>query len=142
MVDKISKEQRSHLMGRVRGKNTKPELIVRKRLHALGYRFRVFDRKLPCHPDIVLTKYKTAIFIHGCFWHGHQNCKYFRWPKSNIEFWKHKIKTNRKRDSACMEKLNKLGWKAIVIWECELKPDKVNNTILRIDNALKQSKTS
>lgn len=98
MTDKISKAKRSEIMGLIKAKNTKPELLIRKYLHAQGYRFRLYEKHLPCHPDIVLKKYKTVIFINGCFWHGHENCKYFKLPKSNVEFWHHKIETNRKRD--------------------------------------------
>ena len=108
-------------MAAVKGKDTKPEMIVRKYLFSRGLRFRVQVRKLPGTPDIVLPKYKTAIFVNGCFWHGHEGCKYFRLPKSNVEFWKEKIERNIERDRESMQALLDLGWKVIRVWECELR---------------------
>ena len=108
-------------MAAIKGKDTKPEMIVRKYLFSRGLRFRVQVRKLPGKPDIVLPKYKTAIFVNGCFWHGHEGCKYFRLPKSNIEFWKEKIERNIERDRESMQALLVLGWKVIRVWECELR---------------------
>ena len=108
-------------MAAIKGKDTKPEMIVRKYLFSRGLRFRVQVRKLPGTPDIVLPKYKTAIFVNGCFWHGHEGCKYFRLPKSNIEFWKEKIERNIERDRESMQALLVLGWKVIRVWECELR---------------------
>lgn len=108
-------------MAAVKGKDTKPEMIVRKYLFSRGLRFRVQVRKLPGKPDIVLPKYKTVIFVNGCFWHGHEGCKYFRLPKSNIEFWKEKIERNIERDRESMQALFYLGWKVIRVWECELR---------------------
>lgn len=108
-------------MAAVKGKDTKPEMIVRKYLFSRGMRFRVQVRKLPGTPDIVLPKYKTAIFVNGCFWHGHEGCKYFRLPKSNVEFWKEKIGRNIERDRESMQALLDLGWKIIRVWECELR---------------------
>lgn len=108
-------------MAAVKGKDTKPEMIVRKYLFSRGLRFRVQVRKLPGTPDIVLPKYKTAIFVNGCFWHGHEDCKYFRLPKSNVEFWKEKIGRNIERDRESMQALLDLGWKIIRVWECELR---------------------
>lgn len=108
-------------MAAVKGKDTKPEMIVRKYLFSRGLRFRVQVRKLPGTPDIVLPKYKTAIFVNGCFWHGHEGCKYFRLPKSNVEFWKEKIERNIERDRESMQALLDLGWKIIRVWECELR---------------------
>ena len=108
-------------MAAVKGKDTKPEMIVRKYLFSRGMRFRVQVRKLPGTPDIVLPKYKTVIFVNGCFWHGHEDCKYFRLPKSNVEFWKEKIKRNIERDRESMQALLDLGWKIIRVWECELR---------------------
>lgn len=137
-MDRITKEQRSILMSKVKGKNTKPELLLRRKLHALGYRFRLFSKKLPCHPDIVLKKYKTAIFVHGCFWHGHENCKYFRLPKSNVDFWENKIETNRARDAKCIENLESMGWSVIVVWECQLNPQKLETTISHLNNLLQK----
>jgi DNA mismatch endonuclease, patch repair protein len=123
MVDIVSEEQRSYNMSRIRGRNTKPELQVRSLLHSLGYRFTVNgpkNKKLPGKPDIVLPKYKTVIFVHGCFWHGHQGCKDFRIPKTRSEWWKAKIEGNVARDERQQEELLGLGWKVVVIWECEL----------------------
>jgi DNA mismatch endonuclease (patch repair protein) len=107
-------------MSRIRSKDTKPELAVRKYLFALGYRYRLHDKKLPGKPDIVFPKYKTVVFVHGCFWHAHQNCRYAVMPKSNTDYWTKKISGNITRDLASGEKLYKLGWKRIVLWECEL----------------------
>lgn len=121
MSDVMTSEQRSRCMAAIKGKDTKPEMIVRKYLFSRGVRFRVQVRKLPGTPDIVLPKYKTAIFVNGCFWHGHEGCKYFRLPKSNVEFWKEKIERNIERDRESMQALLDLGWKVIRVWECELR---------------------
>ena len=132
-ADKISKLHRSWVMSRVRGKNTKPELIARSLLHQLGYRFTVNgpkNKRLPGKPDIVLPKYKTVIFVHGCFWHRHRNCKHATTPKSNQEYWNSKFKRNVERDRANQKALKELGWQCIVIWECELKD--VEKTIAKI----------
>ena len=121
MADVMTPEQRSRCMAAVKGKDTKPEMIVRKYLFSRGIRFRVQVRKLPGNPDIVLPKYKTVILVNGCFWHGHEDCKYFRLPKSNVEFWKEKIGRNIERDRESMQALLDLGWKIIRVWECELR---------------------
>ena len=121
MTDVMTPEQRSRNMAAIKWKDTKPEMIVRKYLFSRGLRFRVQVRKLPGNPDIVLPKYKTVIFVNGCFWHGHEGCKYFRLPKSNIEFWKEKIERNIERDRESMQALLVLGWKVIRVWECELR---------------------
>lgn len=121
MADVMTPKQRSRCMAAIKGKDTKPEMIVRKYLFSRGMRFRVQVRKLPGTPDIVLPKYKTVIFVNGCFWHGHEDCKYFRLPKSNVEFWKEKIKRNIERDRESMQALLDLGWKIIRVWECELR---------------------
>lgn len=121
MADVMTPEQRSRCMAAVKGKDTKPEMIVRKYLFSRGLRFRVQVRKLPGTPDIVLPKYKTVIFVNGCFWHGHEGCKYFRLPKSNVEFWQNKITRNIERDAETEAELVRLGWKVIRIWECEIK---------------------
>jgi DNA mismatch endonuclease (patch repair protein) len=136
MTDIFTAEKRSSIMRQVKGRNTKPEMLVRRFLHSLGFRFRVYDKKLPCHPDIVLKKYKVVIFVNGCFWHGHENCKYFRLPKSNVEFWKNKIQTNIKRDEFCNKQLKALGWRVIVIWECELKGEKKQETLTQLVESL------
>ena len=120
MVDIISEERRSWNMSRIRSKNTKPEMVVRSMLHRMGFRFRLHDRKLPGNPDIVLPKYKTVIFVHGCFWHRHEGCKYACIPKTRIKFWEDKFKGNIARDKRSKSELQALGWNVIVIWECEL----------------------
>ena len=119
MPDKISVEQRSRIMSRIRSKNTKPEIIVRKYLHSLGYRFRLHDKKLPGKPDIVMKKHKTAIQVRGCFWHQH-GCKYSNTPKSNKSYWLPKLKKNKERDKQNDKNLKKLECKLIVIWECKI----------------------
>ncbi|WP_304319695.1 very short patch repair endonuclease [Phocaeicola plebeius] len=121
MSDVMTPEQRSRCMAAIRGKDTKPEILVRKFLFSKGLRYRLNNRKLPGSPDIVLKKYKTVIFVDGCFWHGHEGCKYFRLPKSNTPFWEAKITRNIERDKETTQALTALGWKVIRIWECELR---------------------
>lgn len=121
MTDVMTSGQRSRCMAAIKGKNTRPELIVRKYLFARGLRFRINNRKLPGTPDIVLKKYKTVVFVDGCFWHGHEGCRYFKLPASNIEFWKQKINLNIARDYRVEVELRLLGWRVIRIWECEIK---------------------
>ena len=121
MADKLTSSQRSHCMSRIRGKNTKPEILVRKGLHARGFRFRLHNKKLPGSPDIVLPKYGVAIMVNGCFWHGHKGCRYATKPKSNVEFWETKIARNKHRDEVIAAHLEALGWTVITIWECELR---------------------
>ncbi len=128
----MTSEQRSRCMAAIKGKDTKPEMIVRKYLFSRGLRFRVQVRKLPGTPDIVLPKYKTAIFVNGCFWHGHEGCKYFRLPKSNIEFWTEKIEHNVTRDVRNEAELKSIGWRVFRVWECEIK------TALQRDEFLKR----
>lgn len=123
MSDVHSKTVRSFNMSRIRGKDTKPEETVRKYLFSHGFRYRKNDARLPGKPDIVLPKYKTVIFVHGCFWH-HHNCRYFKWPATNPEFWKQKISGNEQRDRETEKKLYELGWQVVVVWECELKKEK------------------
>jgi len=119
-------------MSRIKGKDTKPEMLVRKYLHAQGFRYKLHDKKLLGKPDIVLPKYKTVIFIHGCFWHGHANCKYYVIPKTRTDWWLNKINGNITNDKKAIIALKKDGWKIITIWECELKPAKVEKTLLSI----------
>ena len=121
MADRLNTQQRHHCMSRIRGKNTKPEILVRKGLHARGFRFRLHNKKLPGSPDIVLPKYGVAIMVNGCFWHGHKGCRYATKPKTNIEFWEAKIARNRHRDEVTTAHLEALGWTVITIWECELR---------------------
>jgi len=120
MIDRVSEEKRSYIMSSVGSKDTGPELVVRKMLHRLGYRYRLHKRGLPGSPDVVFQGRKKVVFIHGCFWHGH-GCKYGRLPKSKKEYWEKKIKMNRKRDKRNIQELEDLGWSALVIWQCELK---------------------
>ena len=119
VIHKVS-EQRSRNMSAIKSKNTKPEIKVRKVLHSMGYRFRLHSKNLPGSPDIVLPKYKTVIFVHGCFWHRHQNCKYASTPKTRQEFWNKKFNENINRDKINQENLSSKGWKIIVVWECEI----------------------
>lgn len=121
MADVMSPEQRSRCMAAIKGKDTKPEMIVRKYLFSRGLRFRVQVRKLPGKPDIVLSKYRTVIFVNGCFWHGHVGCKYYRLPKSNVEFWENKIRNNKARDARNEEQLKALGWSVMRVWECDIR---------------------
>jgi len=119
MADIVSKEVRSKMMSGIRSKNTKPEIQVRSMLHKMGYRFRIHKKDLPGKPDIVLPKYKTIIFVHGCFWHRHQNCRFAYMPKSRINFWMTKFENNVRRDIKIREELENMNWKVIIIWECQ-----------------------
>ena len=129
MTDVHTPEQRSYNMSCIRGKNTKPEELVRKYLFSQGFRYRKNDARLPGKPDIVLPKYKTVIFVNGCFWHAHEGCKYFVWPKNNEEFWRKKIEGNVLRDTKNHRLLMESGWQVITIWECELKVAARENTL-------------
>ena len=122
MPDKLTPEQRHKCMASIKSRNTKPEVMVRKFLFAHGYRFRINVKRLPGTPDIVLKKYRTCIFVNGCFWHGHEGCRYYVMPKTNTEFWRVKIERNRERDIDRRIKLRDMGWHVIQIWECQLKP--------------------
>ena len=135
-MDVHDKKTRSYNMSMIKGKDTKPEELVRKYLFSKGYRYRKNDKRLPGTPDIVLPKYRTVIFVNGCFWHGHEGCRYFIVPKTNTEFWVNKINTNTRRDSHNQETLKDLGWNVIVVWECELKPQKIKETLFRIESVL------
>ena len=134
MADVHSKEVRSYNMSKVKSKDTKPELLVRKFLFANGLRYRLYDKKLPGKPDIVLSKYKTVIFIHGCFWHGHENCKYAVMSKTRTEFWTTKIEGNKQRDKNNIEQLRNKGWNVLIVYGCELKKDKQELTLNKILN--------
>lgn len=126
MADSLTPERRSWNMAQIRGKNTKPEIIVRSLLHHLGYRFTINasnNKKLPGRPDIVLPKYKTAVFVHGCYWHRHPGCKYAYNPKSRIEFWQKKFEENVERDTRQMIELRQMEWQVEIVWECETKTD-------------------
>ncbi len=129
MADVHTPEQRSFNMSRVKSKDTKPELIVRKFLHAHGFRYRLHDKKLPGKPDVVLPKCKTVIFVHGCFYHGHDGCRYFVVPKTRTEWWIDKINSNKSRDEVNYIKLTEAGWNVMTIYECELKPRTKEHTL-------------
>ena len=116
-------------MSRIKGKDTKPEILVRKFLHAQGFRYRLHDKKLPGKPDMVLPKYKTIIFVHGCFWHGHADCKYYVTPKTRTDWWLNKINGNIANNDKAIAALTAQGWKVITVWECELKHAGVENTL-------------
>lgn len=129
MVDKFSKETRSYVMSQVKGKDTKPEILVRKYLFSKGLRFRKNDKRYLGTPDIVLPKYRTVVFVNGCFWHLHEGCKYASIPKSNVDFWEKKLYGNRERDKRNQKKLESMGWTVIIVWECQLKKDKLEQTL-------------
>src|SRR5665213_2813587 len=129
MADVHTKEIRSYNMSMIKGKNTKPEMLVRKFLFANGYRYKLHDKTLPGKPDIVLPKYKTIIFVHGCFWHGHKNCKYYLVPKTRTEWWLNKINVNIANDTKAAKALRKDGWRIINIWSCKLKKTKSKITL-------------
>jgi len=129
MADVHTKKQRSYNMSQIRAKDTKPEMLVRRFLHAKGFRYKLHDKSLPGKPDIVLPKYRIVIFVHGCFWHGHENCKYFKIPKTRTKWWTDKIKGNKANDEKAVKALKKDGWRIINIWECDLKPVKVEKTL-------------
>lgn len=132
MADVHSKETRSYNMSQIKGKNTKPELLVRKFLFSKGFRYRLHSKTLPGKPDIILPKYKCIIFVHGCFWHGHENCRYYVIPKTRTEWWTAKISRNKEKDLENFVKLTKTGWKIIYIFECELKKDKIGETLSKL----------
>ena len=136
MADVHDADTRSYNMSCVKSKNTKPEIWVRKYLFACGFRYRINVKKLPGTPDIVLPKYKTAIFVNGCFWHGHKNCRYFVIPKTRTEWWLDKINTNIDRDQANILALKKSGWRVITIWECQLKPAIRDDTLLNLSKII------
>lgn len=141
MADVHSTKVRSYNMSQIRGKGTKPEELVRKNLFAQGFRYRKNDSRLPGKPDIVLPKYRTVIFVNGCFWHKHEGCKYFVWPKNNAAFWREKILSNVERDQRNYERLQQMGWNIIVVWECELKKEVLSETINKIVQAITDRKS-
>ncbi|RGN38450.1 very short patch repair endonuclease [Bacteroides oleiciplenus] len=136
-MDIHSKETRSFNMSRIKGKNTKPEILVRKYLFSQGLRYRLYSKILPGSPDIVLPKYRTVIFINGCFWHGHEGCKYFVIPKTRTEWWQNKININRENDRKNNELLKDLKWNVITVWECSLRKEKRESTLNDILNMIK-----
>ena len=136
MADVHEPAVRSYNMSRIRSKDTKPEMIVRRFLHSQGFRYKLHDKSLPGKPDIVLPKYKTVIFVHGCFWHGHEGCKYFTIPKTRTEWWTAKIQRNREVDKIAFEELLKLNWSPIILWECQLKRLTIGPTLADLLNSL------
>lgn len=139
MADVHEPEVRSYNMSRIKGKDTKPEILVRKFLFSKGFRYRLHDKKLPGKPDLVLPKYGSVVFIHGCFWHGHESCKYFVMPKTRTEWWLDKINGNKKKDAASIALLHKEGWKVITVWECELRPGKREKTFESLIDKLRNN---
>ncbi|MBO4394258.1 MAG: DNA mismatch endonuclease Vsr [Spirochaetales bacterium] len=138
-MDKITPEQRHYTMSRIRGKDTKPEILVRKYLFSEGFRFRKNDKRYPGHPDIVLPKYKTVVFVNGCFWHGHEGCKYYTIPKTNTDFWVAKVQRNQARDRSDVEKLSQMGWNVITIWECQLEKASMELTLGKLIEDIRSS---
>ena len=132
-MDKITPERRSWNMSRIRSANTKPEMLVRSYLHRNGFRFRLHVKNLPGHPDIVLPKYKTVIDVRGCYWHRHKGCKKTTTPSTNVEFWQKKFAENIARDQRTETELRKLGWRVIVIWDCEI-PKKLSNILQQLQH--------
>jgi DNA mismatch endonuclease (patch repair protein) len=139
MADVHTAAVRSYNMSRIRSKDTKPEMVVRKALFAAGFRFRLHQKSLPGKPDIVLKKHTTVIMIHGCFWHGHNGCKYSVFPKTRTQWWLEKINRNRLLDEVNIKALRKAGWKVTVIYECELKSNRLDSTLEKIFKKLKHN---
>ena len=137
-MDVHDTKTRSYNMSRIKGKRTKPEDLVAKYLFAQGYRYRRNVKSLPGTPDIVLKKYRTVIFINGCFWHMHEGCKYFVWPENNAEFWKEKLLANKQRDEEKIKQLTSSGWKVLVIWECQLKSAARDATLAMLSSTIKE----
>ena len=140
MADKFSPEQRHICMSRVRSINTKPEIKLRKALFEKGFRYRVNVKTLPGKPDMVLPKYHTAIFVNGCFWHGHNGCKHYTVPETNMEFWVEKVRKNKERDAVNVQRLESLSWSVVTIWECELKSKVFQDTIAKVEAELAANK--
>ena len=132
MADVHDKSTRSYNMSRIKSRDTRPEMLVRKFLHSSGLRYKLHDKTLPGKPDLVLPKWKTVIFIHGCFWHGHDNCKYFVIPKTRTEWWLKKIIGNKERDKRVKNKLQNAGWKVVEIWECKVVNGNLNNLLQKL----------
>ena len=136
MADKMTPSQRHYCMSRIRSKATKPELLVRHWLWSHGYRYRLNVKSVPGKPDIVLRKYRTAIFVNGCFWHGHEDCRLYSVPKSNTDFWIAKVQRNRERDQEEYKALHDAGWQVVVIWECQLKKNVIEETMHGVEHSL------
>lgn len=142
MPDILTPQQRHKCMASIRSKNTKPEVKLRKELFRLGYRYRINVKAFPGKPDIVLAKYHTCIFVNGCFWHGHKGCSKYVEPKTNVEFWRVKVATNRERDLCNYRDLEANGWRVIVVWECELGKKDLGNTVAPIQQQLENNRQS
>lgn len=136
MADRLNPEQRRRCMQHIHSKGTKPELMVRQYLHAHGFRYRLHHDRLPGHPDLVLRKYRTCIFVNGCFWHGHEGCRYHTIPKTNNDFWVAKIERNRERDREDILKLKEMGWHTVIVWECQLKPASRESTLKALEHTI------
>lgn len=132
MVDVVDSATRSRMMAGIRGKDTKPELLVRSYLHRAGLRYRLHAKDLPGKPDVVLPKYRTVVFVHGCFWHSHPRCKYAVLPASNVDFWKQKLDRNRERDRRNKSDLKALGWRVLTVWECQLDERHLSAIVVKI----------
>ncbi len=132
MADVFDSKKRSEIMAKIRSVHTFPELVIRKFLFANGFRFRLHNFKLPGRPDITLRKYNTAIFVNGCFWHAHTNCKNFKFPTTRQEYWRPKLLNNKAKDTKNIKKIKKLGWDVIVIWECELERNRIEQTLNKL----------
>lgn len=136
MSDNQSPEQRHHTMAAIHSASTKPELKLRHTLWRLGFRYRVNDKNLPGKPDIVFPKHHTVIFVHGCFWHGHKGCPYYTVPKTNTDFWVAKVARNQERDQEVWRQLEAKGWEVVIVWECELKKNRFEDTIKRVEKEI------
>lgn len=132
MADKLTPEQRRKCMQGNKAEDTKPEMVVRRYLFSHGFHYRLHVKNLPGKPDIVLRKYSTVIFVNGCFWHGHQNCQYYKLPASNVDFWRNKIENNQLRDARVKQQLVSMGWAVMTVWECQLRPANVESTLTEI----------
>lgn len=141
MPDRMTPEQRHDCMASIHSEDTRPEQAVRRELWHRGYRFRKCVRTLPGTPDIVLPKYRTCIFVNGCFWHGHKGCSKFVMPKTRTEFWVNKIARNQERDLVNIQRLESIGWSAITVWECELGKSGIENTMEKIESMLEENRT-
>ena len=138
MTDRLTPAQRHKVMSHIRSRNTKPEKLVRQWLWRHGYRYRLNVKSVPGKPDIVMRRYRTAIFVNGCFWHGHDGCDKFKIPQTNVEFWQNKINRNRERDQQNYQVLHDNGWQVIVVWECQLTPMRIEETMLQVELLLNE----
>ena len=142
MADVHEPEVRSYNMSRIKAKDTKPEMLVRKFLHARGFRYKLHDKTLPGKPDIVLPKFNTIVFVHGCFWHGHEGCNYFVVPRTRTQWWLDKISTNRRKDKENETKLKISGWNVLTVFECELKSGNRQETLMRLIKSITNGDSS